>query len=166
MLIMGYMHQLCGETPTDLRMGVPAPKTNFASLSIILTQAHRKATINSTFQSDREPRELEDWLHAQPRRFVMLGITAHSYDAVVWVTAQFSGAQNNWWLNRKQQAAVPDSFDSLVEELRKTSMLPNIQDDAINALLGITQGNMSYAAYTQMFNDFLRRSRQPLTNDL
>jgi hypothetical protein len=29
-------------------------------------------------------------------------------------------------------------------------MLPNIQDDAINALLGITEGNISYATYTQV----------------
>jgi hypothetical protein len=53
-----------------------------------------------------------------------------------------------------------------VEELSKTSLLPNIRDDAINAMLGITQGNMSYAAYTQHINDFLRRSRQHLTYDL
>jgi hypothetical protein len=52
-----------------------------------------------------------------------------------------------------------------VVELRKTSLLPNIQDDTINALLSITQGNMSYAIYTQQFNDFLRRSRQQLTTD-
>jgi hypothetical protein len=45
-------------------------------------------------------------------------------------------------------------------------MLPNIRDDVVNALLGITQGNMSYAAYTQQFNDFLRRSRKHLTYDL
>jgi hypothetical protein len=76
------------------------------------------------------------------------------------------GPLSNWWLNRKQPVVIPDSFDSLVEELRKTSLLPNIRDDAINALLGVTQGNMSYAAYTQRFNDFLRRSRQHLTDDL
>jgi hypothetical protein len=38
-------------------------------------------------------------------------------------------------------------------------MLHNIRDDEINALLGLTQGNLSYADYTQLFNDFLRRSR-------
>jgi hypothetical protein len=42
-------------------------------------------------------------------------------------------------------------------------MLPNIQDDAINALLGLAQGIMSYALYTKQFNDFLHRSRQQLT---
>jgi hypothetical protein len=35
-------------------------------------------------------------------------------------------------------------------------LLLDIRDDAINALLGITHGNMSYAAYTQLFNEFLR----------
>jgi hypothetical protein len=45
-------------------------------------------------------------------------------------------------------------------------MLPNIRDEAINALLGLTQGNLSDGDYTQMFNDFLRRSCQPLTYDL
>jgi hypothetical protein len=28
-------------------------------------------------------------------------------------------------------------------------MLPNIQDDSINAMIGLTQGSMSYAIYTQ-----------------
>jgi hypothetical protein len=45
------------------------------------------------------------------------------------------------------------------------SMLPNIGDGKINAMLGITQGNLSYATYTKLFNDFLRRHRQPLTGD-
>jgi hypothetical protein len=76
---------LCGETPTDLRMGVPAPTTNFASLSVTRTKIHRKAAINSKFQSSREPRELEDWLETQPQRFAMLGITGDSEDVVVWV---------------------------------------------------------------------------------
>jgi hypothetical protein len=73
---------------------------------------------------------------------------------------------NSCWLNRKHQAAVLATFDMLVEELRKMSLLPNIKDDAIKALLGITQGDMSYATYTAQFNDFLRRSRQQLTADL
>jgi hypothetical protein len=78
----------------------------------------------------------------------MLGVSAYSYDAVVWVIAQFFGPLKSWWLNRKQHAAIADSLDSLVEELRKTSMLPNIRDDAMNTLHGITQSNMTYAAYT------------------
>jgi phospholipase C len=45
-------------------------------------------------------------------------------------------------------------------------MLPNIQDDAINAMLSLTQGSMSYAVYTQQFDDFLRRSRQHMTVDV
>jgi hypothetical protein len=45
-------------------------------------------------------------------------------------------------------------------------MLPNIQDYAINALLSMTPGDMSYAVYTQPFNYFLRRSRQQLPADL
>jgi hypothetical protein len=32
LLIRGYISHLCGQTPTDLRMGVHAPTTNFASL--------------------------------------------------------------------------------------------------------------------------------------
>jgi hypothetical protein len=55
----------------------------------------------------------------------------------------------------------------LVAELRKTTFLPNIQDDAINALLNLAQSNtMSYAVYTKQYNDFLRRSRQNLTADV
>jgi hypothetical protein len=106
-------------------------------------------------------------LEAQLQRFVLLGITADSYDGVTWVISQFYGPINIWRLNRKQHAVIPSTFYLLVEELRKTTMLPtNIQDDAINALLNITQGNMSYAVDTQRFNDFLRRSRQQLTTDL
>jgi hypothetical protein len=97
----------------------------------------------------------------------MLGITADSYDSVIWVTSQFSGHLNGWWLNRKTQAAIPSTYDELVTELRKTAFLPNIQDDAINALLSFTQSNtMSCAFYTKQYNDFLRRSRQHLTTDV
>jgi hypothetical protein len=45
----------------------------------------------SKFMYGRDLRELEDWLEAQPQRFVLLGITNDSYDAVIWVTSQFSG---------------------------------------------------------------------------
>jgi hypothetical protein len=86
MLIRGYINQQCGQTPTDLRMGAPIPTTNFASLPVTLSETQRKAAINSKFQSGREPREFEYWLEAQPQRFVLLGITADSYDAVIWVT--------------------------------------------------------------------------------
>jgi ADP-ribose pyrophosphatase YjhB (NUDIX family) len=166
LLIRGYINQLCGETPTDLRVGMPVPTRNLAGLPVTLTETRRKAAINSPFQSGGNPRELEEWLEAQPQRFLLLGITADSYDSVIWVTSQFSGHLNGWWLNRKNQAAIPSTFDMLVAELRKTTFLPNIQDDAINALLNLTQGNTSYALYTKEYNDFLRRSRQNLTADV
>jgi hypothetical protein len=54
----------------------------------------------------------------------------------------------------------------LVAELRKTTFLPNIQDDAINALVSLTQGNMSYGLCIKQFNDLLRRSRHNLTADV
>jgi hypothetical protein len=97
----------------------------------------------------------------------MLGITADSYDSVIRVTSQFSGHLNGWWLNRKTQAAIPSTYDELVAEVRKTTFLPYIQDDAINALLNPTQSNtMSYATYTKQYNDLLRWSRQNLTADV
>jgi hypothetical protein len=77
----------------------------------------------------------------------------------------FFGHMNSLWLYRKHHASIPDTFDSLVTEIRKTSLLPNIRDDAINAMIGLTQGSVSYAIYTHPFNDFLRMSRQPLTDD-
>jgi hypothetical protein len=45
----------------------------------------------------------------------------------------------------------------LVAELRKTTFLPNIQDDAINALLNLTQGSlmMIYAVYTKQYKRLL-----------
>jgi hypothetical protein len=95
MLIRGYINRLCGQTPTNLRMGAPVPTTNFVELPVTLTETQRKAAINSKFQYGREPRELEDWLEAQPQRFVQLGITADSYDALSWDTSQFFGPLNN-----------------------------------------------------------------------
>jgi hypothetical protein len=157
---------MCGETPTVLRMGDPAPTTNSLGLPVTRIETHRKAAINSRYQSSRDPHELENWIDAQPQRFAMLGINADSYNVVVWVASQFYGPLNRWWLNHKEQYAITDSFDTLVEEIRKTSLLPNIRDDAIKAMLGLTRGNLSYAYYTQSFNDFLRRSRQHLTYDL
>jgi hypothetical protein len=133
---------------------------------VTLTETERKVAVHSPFQSRSDSRDLEDWREAHPQRFRLLGITADSYDSVIWVTSQLSRHLNGWWLNRKVQAAIPSTFDLLVAELRKTTFLSNIQDDAINALLNLTQGNMSYARYTQRFNDFLRRSRQKLTADV
>jgi hypothetical protein len=166
LLIRGYINQLSGQTPTDLRVGTPMPTTNSDGLPVTLTETQRKAKVNSPYQYGKDPCALEDWLEAQPQRFLLLGITVDSYDSVIWVTSQFSGPLNGRWLNWKQHAAIPATFDLLVAELRKTSMLPNIQDDAINALLSLTQGSMRYALYTQQFNDFLRRSRQQIKGDV
>jgi hypothetical protein len=125
LLIRGYINQ-CGETPTDLRVGMPMPTSNLAGLTVILTETQRKAAINSPFQSSDNARNLEDWLEAQPQRFLLLGITTDSSDSVVRVTSQFSGHLNGLWLNRKVQDAIPSTFDLLVAELRKTTFLPNI----------------------------------------
>jgi hypothetical protein len=71
-------------------MGVQTPTTNFVGLHATLTETQRKVAINYKFQSGREPREVEDCIEAQPQRFVMLGIIGDSYDAVTWVTSQFT----------------------------------------------------------------------------
>jgi hypothetical protein len=94
LLIRGCINHLSGQTPTDLHMRAPMPTTNFASLSVTLTETQRKASFNSPPQSGRFPRELEDWLETQPQRFLLLGITANSNDSVIWVTSQFSGPLN------------------------------------------------------------------------
>ena len=136
------------------------PTRNLDGLPVTLTKTQRKAAITSPHQNGQVPHVLEDWLEARPQRFLMLGISPDTYDSVIWVTSQFSGHLNGWWLNRKTQPPIPATYDELVTELRKTTFLPNIQDDAINALLSFTQSNtMSYAFYTKQYNDFLRRSR-------
>jgi hypothetical protein len=60
LLIRGYINQLCGQTPTDLRMGAPMPTTNFFGLHVTLIETQGKAADNSPFQYGRFPRELED----------------------------------------------------------------------------------------------------------
>jgi hypothetical protein len=55
-LIKGYINQLCGETPTDLRTGVPAPTANFEVINVTLNETHRKATINAPYQSGHDAR--------------------------------------------------------------------------------------------------------------
>jgi hypothetical protein len=75
LLIRGYINQLCGETPTDLRVGTPMPTRNLVGLLVTLTETQRKATINSPFQSGENARNLENWLEAQPQRFLSIGIT-------------------------------------------------------------------------------------------
>jgi hypothetical protein len=42
LLIRGYINQLCGQTPTDLRMGAPMPTTNFARLHVTLLRLSAK----------------------------------------------------------------------------------------------------------------------------
>jgi hypothetical protein len=83
LLIRCYISQLCGETPTDLRVGTPMPTRNLVGLPVTLTETQCKAPINSPFQSGSNARDLEDWLEAQPQRFLLLGITADSYDSVI-----------------------------------------------------------------------------------
>jgi hypothetical protein len=87
LLIRGYINQLCGETPTDLRVGTPVPTTNLAGLPVTLTETQRKASVNPPFQFGAHARDLEDWLEAQPQRFLLLGIMDDSYDSVIWVTS-------------------------------------------------------------------------------
>jgi hypothetical protein len=71
----------------------------------------------------------------QPQRFVMLGINACSYNTVLEVTSQF--ILKNWWVSRKQQPSIPDTFDYLVKEIHKKFMLSYIRGDAIHALLDL-----------------------------
>jgi ADP-ribose pyrophosphatase YjhB (NUDIX family) len=83
LLIRGYINQLGGETRTDLRVGTPIPTTNFASLLVTLTETQRKAAVNSPYQFGEDANVLDDWLEAQPQRFLLLGITADSCDSVI-----------------------------------------------------------------------------------
>jgi hypothetical protein len=87
-LIHGYINQLRGLTPTDLRVGTPMPTTNFAGLPVTLTETQRKAAVNAPYEHGKDPREL-DWLEAQPQGFLLHGITADSYNSVICVTSQF-----------------------------------------------------------------------------
>ena len=103
------------------------PTHNLAGLSVTLTETQRKAAITSPYQNGQVPHVLEDWLEAQPQRFIMLGIAADSYDAVFWVTSQFSGHLGGWWLNRKNQPPIPSTYNELVTELRKSTFLPRIR---------------------------------------
>jgi uncharacterized membrane protein YgcG len=70
-------------------------------------------------------------------------------------------------LNRKTQPPIPATYTELVTELRNSTFLPNIKDDAINSLLSFAQSStMSYALYTKQYNDYLRQSREPLSADI
>jgi hypothetical protein len=113
MSIKSYGTQLCGETLNDLRMGVPAPTTNFASMSVMLTETQSKAAISAFYHSGQDARELEDWLEMQPRRFLLPGINPDTYNTFVWLTSQFSGGPNIWWLKRKNQVGILDTRSNL-----------------------------------------------------
>jgi hypothetical protein len=97
-----------------------------ADLSVTLTDAQRKAAINAPYQSRQDARTLEDWLEIHPQRIVMLGSNADSRNIGMRVTSQFCGPLSRWWLNRKQHASIPNTFDSLVIEIRKMSVMPNV----------------------------------------
>jgi hypothetical protein len=49
MLIKGYVNQLCGYTPTNLRMGVLAPTTKLVGMEVTPTDTQRKAAINAPY---------------------------------------------------------------------------------------------------------------------
>jgi hypothetical protein len=129
-------------------MGVPALTTNFVGFNVTFTETLRKAAINALYRSCQDARMLEEWLQMQPQRFVMLGIYADSYNDVLWVSSQVFEPLNCWLLNLNQHASILDYVDSLVAEIRKTSLLPNIRDYATNAMFGLTEGSLSYAKYT------------------
>jgi glyceraldehyde-3-phosphate dehydrogenase/erythrose-4-phosphate dehydrogenase len=82
MLFEFYINHLCGEMPTNLRTGVPTLTTNFVVLSVTLIETPRKASINETYQSGEDARNLEGWLEMLSLRFVMFGINPHSYNVV------------------------------------------------------------------------------------
>jgi hypothetical protein len=65
------------------------PTTNLSGLLVTLTETQRKAALDSPLQSGKNALELKDWLEAQPQRFLLLGITADSYESVIWVPTQF-----------------------------------------------------------------------------
>jgi hypothetical protein len=90
MLVKGYINQWCGETPTDLRRGVPAPTTIFAGMDVTLIETQPAVVINAPYQLGQDAHKLKDMLEMQPQRFAMLGINLDSYNVVVWVTSQFS----------------------------------------------------------------------------
>jgi hypothetical protein len=41
MSIKGYINQMCEETRSDIRMGVPPPTSNFVGLEVTLTKTER-----------------------------------------------------------------------------------------------------------------------------
>jgi hypothetical protein len=52
--IKGYINQLCGKTPTDLRMRVLAPSTNFDGITVTLRHSARLRLMHPT-NMDKTP---------------------------------------------------------------------------------------------------------------
>jgi hypothetical protein len=69
-------------------------------------------------------------------------------------------------LNRKTQGSLPITFDARVTEIRKTSTLLNIRDDANKSMIDMffTKVDELCVQHTMQFNDSLHMSRQPLTD--
>jgi hypothetical protein len=49
MLFRGHINRLCGETPIDVRMGVPTPTINFVGLVVTLIETQHEAAIHSRY---------------------------------------------------------------------------------------------------------------------
>jgi hypothetical protein len=100
----------------------------------------------------------------------MLGLDYDTYTtrSYIWVTYQFGGQVLNSWLNAKTRGQVPRTFATLVEALKKKTLLPNILDNAINSLMALNQaGKKSVQKYTMKLNDFERRSKADMNyNDV
>jgi hypothetical protein len=60
MLIKGFINQFYGETPTDLRMRIPAPTTNFVGMIVTMTETQRKDAMNAPYQSRQDAGKLAD----------------------------------------------------------------------------------------------------------
>jgi hypothetical protein len=81
------MHKSVDEEPTNLRMRAPPPATNLDGLHVSLAESQRKAIVQAHRQDGTNPRGLEDLLEFHPQRFLMLGLDAGTYSAVIWVTS-------------------------------------------------------------------------------
>jgi hypothetical protein len=52
-LIKACINELCGQTPTNIPMGVPAPTTNFVGMSVTLIETQCKTPISAPCQYDK-----------------------------------------------------------------------------------------------------------------
>jgi hypothetical protein len=80
----------------------------------------------------------------QPQSFLMLGPYPDISSAVIWVTSQFGGPTIKWWLNANIRGQVPRTFTKLVESLKKTTLMSDIRDNAINSLMALNQVNKTF----------------------